>query len=416
MHESVSFQKTSGASFLAVLLLAGAAPALHAQAGPGDPPLGDGPWMYETSAPTTQIRVSVVARGIAHPWGIVFLPDGDILVAEQHGNLRVIRDGVLDPEPISGTPEVAVASTGGLMDLALHPDFGNNGLVYFLYVKGGESEDPNVEYWATTAVGAGRYDGEALRDVRDVFVANAWSDAAGGHGGRLLFAPDGTLFVSQPHRRSGERAQDTMDHAGKILRINDDGSVPDDNPFVGRAGYLPEIYSYGHRTVEGLKFHPETGRLWAHEHGPLGGDEINIILPGGNYGWGLVSYGRNYDGTRYSERAWVEGVEEPHLIWVPSIAPSGLLFYQGDKFPEWKGNVFVGALRVGRIQGTGHLQRIVFNRFGEQRRETLLADLRVRVRDVVEGPDGYIYVLTQHEDGALLKIEPVGTASAESGS
>jgi len=380
----------------------------HAQSDPSLS-LGDGPWVFDTYAPATKIRVSVVARGIVHPWGMVFLPDGDILVAERAGNLRVIRDGVLDPEPIAGIPPVAEASTGGLMDLALHPDYADNGLVYFVYVKGGESEDPDVDYWATTAVGAGRYDGEALRDVHDVFMANAWSSAPGGHGSRILFAPDGTFFVSQPHRREVDRAQDNTDHVGTILRLNNDGSVPSDNPFLGREGYLPEIYSYGHRVVEGLAFHPETGELWSHEHAPQGGDEMNIIFPGRNYGWPIASYGREYNGARVSEHAWREGVEEPHLLWIPSIAPSGLTFYTGDRFPEWQGNVFVGALRFARIEGTGHVERIVLNSMGEQRREWLLMELRQRIRDVRQGPDGLLYVLTEGEDGALLKVEPVET-------
>ena len=371
-------------------------------------PLADGPWVFDTYSPSTRIRVSVVAKGLTHPWALAFLPNGDMLVSERAGSLRIIRDGVLDPRPLSGIPEVAEASSGGLMDLALHPDFAANGLVYFVYAKPGESADTAAEYYATTAVARGRFNGTELTDVHDVFVADAWSTAPGGHGTRILFAPDGTFFVGQPHRRELERAQDTSDHLGTILRLRNDGSVPDDNPFVGRAGYKPEIYSYGHRVVEGLAFHPETGALWAHEHGPQGGDELNIILPGRNYGWPVVTYGRNYDGSRLSEHAWREGIEEPHLFWVPSIAPSGMTFYTGDRFPEWRGNLFVGALTVGRTPGTGHLERIVFNEIGEQRREWLLRELHQRIRDVRQGPDGFLYVLTEEEDAALLKIEPAG--------
>ena len=367
--------------------------------------LGEGPWEYTTRQPAVDIRVSVVARGISHPWGLAFLPDGNFLVSERGGALRLIRDGALVPEPIAGTPEVAEASSGGLMDIALHPDFESNGWVYFAYAKPGPVPD-GANYFATTALGRGRFDGRTLSDVEDVLVADAWSTAPGGHGSRILFAPDGTLFMTQPHRREPDRAQNTMDHVGALLRINDDGTVPDDNPFVDTDGYLPEIYSYGHRVGEGLAFHPQTGALWATEHGPLGGDELNIITAGGNYGWPLVTYGRDYDGTRVSDRPWREGLIAPELFWVPSIATSGLMFYTGDVFPDWQGHVFAGGLMTARVAGTGHLQRLVFNENGEQGRESLLVDLHQRIRDVKQGPDGLIYVLTEEEDGALLVISP----------
>ena len=368
--------------------------------------LGDGPWEFETVNPSTRIRVSVITTGLTRPWGLAFLPDGDMLVTEMAGTLRIVRDGVLDPDPIAGVPEVAPASSGGLMDIALHPDYATNSLVYFVYVKGGEIP-AGADYYATTVLGRGRFDGDALTDVEDVFVADAWSTAPGGHGARILFAPDGTIFMTQPHRRELDRAQNTMDHVGTILRLNDDGTVPADNPFVGRTGYLPEIYSYGHRVGEGLAIHPETGQLWETEHGPQGGDEANIIVPGGNYGWPITTFGRDYDGKKVSETPWVDGMVQPELVWVPSIATSGMMFLTSDRFPQWQGDLFVGAMMVGRMPGMGHMERIPFNENGEQGREWLLADLHQRIRDIKQGPDGLLYVLTEEVDGALLLIEPV---------
>ncbi|MDC1529367.1 PQQ-dependent sugar dehydrogenase, partial [Gammaproteobacteria bacterium] len=220
-------------------------------------------------------------------------------------------------------------------------------------------------------------------------------------------AADGTVFMSSPFRRDFENPQNPMSDISKLLRLNDDGSIPANNPFVGREGYLPEIWSIGHRAMEGIDFHPVTGELWASEHGPQGGDEVNIIQPGKNYGWPLVSYGRDYDGSRVSQQPWQEGLVQPEIFWVPSIATSGLMFYTGDRFPQWHNDLFVGALMTARMPGTGHVERINFNEFGEQRREWLLADLKQRVRDVRQGPDGLIYVLTEETDGALLVIEPV---------
>jgi glucose/arabinose dehydrogenase len=353
--------------------------------------LGDGPWYYDTYSPASRIKVSVVVRGIENPWGMTFLPNGNILVAQKAGGIRIIRDGELDPRPVTGTPEVQVASSGGLMDLVLHPDFASNRLVYFTYVKS-----------------RGRLNAAetALENVEDVFVAEAWDTAPGGHGSRLRFAPDGTLFMSSPFRRNFDKPQDTMSDISKLLRINDDGSIPGDNPFVAREGFLPQIWSIGHRAIEGMDFHPVTGELWASEHGPQGGDEVNIIEPGENYGWPVVSYGRDYDGTRVSPQPWQDGMLQPEIFWVPSIATSGLMFYTGDRFPQWRNDLFVGALMTARMPGTGHIERINFNENGEQRREWLLADLKQRVRDVQQGPDGLIYVLTEETDGALLVIEP----------
>lgn len=370
-------------------------------------PLGDGPWEFDTYSPQSRIKVSLVARGIEHAWGMVFLPSGSILIAERAGALRLIRNGVLLEAPLEGAPEVTRVGTGGLMDLALHPDFERNRLVYFAYAKPGVDPEGS-DYYATTAVGRGRLNEAetALTDIEDVYVADAWSSTPGGHGSRLRFAPDGTLFFSSPFRRDFERPQSLQSDISKLLRLNDDGSFPADNPFAGRSDARGGIWSIGHRAIEGLTFHPVTGELWASEHGPQGGDEVNIIRKGANYGWPLVSYGRDYSGTAVSERPWQEGLAQPELIWIPSIATSGMMFYTGDRFPQWQGDLFVGGLMTGRIPGTGHIERIEFNADGEQKRERLLQELRQRVRDVQQGPDGLIYVLTEEQDGALLVLEP----------
>ena len=379
-----------------------AAPTVSAQS----TPLGDGPWEFDTVNPTTRIRVSVVTKALTRPWGLAFLPNGDMLVTERAGALRIIRDDVLDPDPISGLPEVAARCLGGLMDIALHPNYETNGLVYFVYSKPGEIP-AGAEYFATTALGRGRFDGTALRDVEDVFVADAWSTNPCGQGARMTFAPDGMLFMTQPHRQLFEVAQDLSNHLGTIVRLNDDGSVPADNPFVGRSGHLPEIYSYGHRVSEGLAIHPETGQVWATEHGPQGGDEANIIIAGANYGWPITTFGRDYDGTKISEKPWLEGTVQPELVWIPSIATSGMVFLTSDRFPEWHGNLFVGAMMVGAMPESGHIERIPFSEHGELGREWLLADLHQRIRDVRQGPDGLLYALTAEVAGALLRIEPM---------
>ncbi len=378
--------------------------------------LGDGPWTYTTSERNTRIRVSVVTKGLSHPWSIVWLPNGSMLVTERAGRLRIIRDGVLDPEPIAGVPKVQAGGTSGLLDIALHPKFATNGLVYLSYnvskpapnpsaaPAGGRGGGPPSVY--STALARGRFDGKALVDVKEIFVAEPWMALSGGDASRLAFAPDGTLFMSSSHHRDEKGPQDPMNDAGKILRLNDDGTIPKDNPFVGKPGYRPEIYSMGHRTVMGLTFHPTTGELWEDENGPQGGDEVNILQPGKNYGWPLVTYGHDYDGTPLNERPMPTGMVLPKIFWVPSITVSGIAFYNSDRIPAWKGNLFVGSMTTGRIGGTGHLERIVFNEKGEQRRESLITDLHQRIRDVRQGPDGLLYLLTDEEAGALLRIEP----------
>ena len=362
------------------------------------PRLGAGPFVFDT-AEQHKIRVSVVARGLSHPWSIAFLPDGGMLVPERPGRLRVIRNGTLDPTPIAGVPPVRTDGNGGLMDVALHPQFAVNRLVYLTYTK------PVGNGRGTPSLVRGRLDGNTLTDVRDLLVPEAY-DGNSGLNGRVVFGRDGMVYFSTGGN-IGKIAQDPASLRGKILRLRDDGSVPPDNPFAGRAGHRPEIFTMGHRNTLALIVHPETGALWNSENGPNGGDEINIILPGRNYGWPLVSFGRDYPGPRISEHPTREGMESPLVVWLPQIAAAGMAVYTGDRFPAWKGNVFVGSMRTGGIPGTGHLERIVFNAKTEEiRRESMLNELRQRIREVRQGPDGYLYLLTDEEDGALLRIEP----------
>lgn len=386
-------------TWLVIPMLFFAHPAVRAQlVGVPVPPLGEGPFIFDT-AEQHKIRVTVMARGLAHPWALLFMPDNTMLLTERPGRLRVIRNGILDPNPISGVPAVRAVGNGGLQDIALHPQFAENRLLYFSYVKRVENG------WGAPAVGRGRLEGNSLVDVREILV----TDAREGNSGltvRIVFGRDGMLYVATGGN-VGNAAQDPGSLRGKILRLRDDGSAPSDNPFVGRPGYRPEIYTLGHRNSIGLIVHPDTGALWNHEHGPNGGDEINIILPGRNYGWPIVSFGREYDGPRVSEHPTKEGMESPLVAWLPSIGISGMAMYTGDRFPRWKGNVFVGSMRKGEILGTGHLERIVFNQKAEElRRESLLGELRQRIREVRQGPDGYLYLLTDENDGALLRIEP----------
>ena len=371
-------------------------------------PLGQGPWVYDTYSPNGKIKVSVVTRGIRNPWGMTFLPNGDLLVAETQGKLRLIRNGKLEDAPVTGIPEVAKGGNVSFMDVVLHPQFASNRYVYFTYMKPGKSPK-GEDYYATIVMARGKLNEAetALTEVKDIFTADAWSSVRGGYGSRIKFAPDGTLFLTSAFRRDPDRPQSLGSHISKVLHLNEDGSPAKDNPFIGQAGALPEIWSLGHRAIEGIAWHPVTGELWASEHGPLGGDEVNIIRKGANYGWPLVSFGRDYDGTRVSVVPVKEGVQLPEIIWVPSIATSGLMFYTGDKFPKWKNNMFVGSMMKARVAGTGHIERIEFNAEGEQKRESLLEDLHQRVRDVQQGADGFIYVLTEESDGALLKIEPL---------
>ena len=362
-------------------------------------PLGAGPYVFDT-AEQHRVKVVVQATGLAHPWALAFLPDGRMLITERPGRLRVLKDGVLDPEPVRGVPAVRAAGLGGLEDLALHPRFAENHLLYFTYIK------PVDANRGTPVLARGRFDNGALVDVTDLLVTDVGPIGSSAVNARIAFGRDGMLYMSSGGN-IGNLAQDPASLRGKMLRLRDDGSVPDDNPFVGRAGYRPEIYSMGHRNTLALVVHPTTGELWNNENGPNGGDEINVIQRGRNYGWPLLSFGRDYPGPRITETPTRDGFESPLVTWIPSIAASGMAIYSGDRFPRWKGNAFVGSMRVGEIDGTGHLERIVFNaKMEEIRRESMLTELRQRVREVRQGTDGFIYLLTDEDPGALLRLEP----------
>ena len=338
-------------------------------------------------------RVERVAGGLQNPWGIAFLPSGDMLVTERPGRLRLIRGGTLQPEPIAGVPEVFARGQGGLLDVALHPHFATNRLVYLSYSKPGPEG-------ATTAVIRGRLDGNRLAEVEEIFEARAWSGTGLHFGSRLLFDREGYLFVSVGERGSQENAQNLGNHAGKIMRLHDDGRVPTDNPFVGRSGVLPEIWAYGIRSPQGLAIHPATGEIWESEHGPRGGDEINHIRPGRNFGWPVITYGINYNGSPITDITSKEGMEQPAHQWTPSIAASGLAIYEGAAFPQWRGDYFVGAL-AGK-----HLARVRLRNGRTAEEEKLLTGLDGRIRDVRVGPDGFLYVLTDERDGGVYRIRP----------
>jgi len=362
-------------------------------------PLPKLPMDFDT-AEGQRIRVTAVTTALEYPFGMTFLPDGTMLVTERAGRLRIIKNGVLDPEPVSGTPASYWTGQSGMpgavhgyMDVALHPQFAQNGFVYLTYTK------PLGAEKRVTAVARGHWDGKALTGMKDIFVADQTLAS------RIAFGRDGMLYISLV---AGMDPQDPNTLGGKVLRLRDDGSIPSDNPFAGKPGARPEVYTLGHRGILGLAMHPGTGDIWENENGPNGGDEINILKAGANYGWPIVSYGRTYQGPWQSERPRHEGYEAPVVYWVPAIAPSGMTFYTGSRFPKWKGDVFVGSLRTGEIPGTGHLERILFNeKMQELRRESLLTEFRQRIRDVRQGPDGLLYLLTDEKPGAVLRIEPL---------
>lgn len=418
MNETAAYARGSAMMLNVLLLALGAAfsspliATAQSSYGVTLPAPPDEPVELET-AEIERIRVVPIVTGLDHPWGMAFRRNGDVLVTEREvAQLRIIRDGQLMEQPVSGLPEVYTSRLrAGLMDVAVHPD--DDALVYLTYSKPIDWEGSEG---FTVALARGRLVGDALTNVTELFVADSLD--LGIAAAKLLFSPDGTLFMSlggsYVFAGTGDRAQDPGSHFGKLLRLNADGTVPQDNPFVGRTGYQPQIYSMGHRNQLGLVFHPTTGELWASENGPQGGDEVNIVRPGGNYGWPVASYSREYQGPWVTDTPWRDDFESAEVLWWPSIAPSGLLFYEGDRFPEWQGNLFVGSMMVGRLRGTGHLERLVFNDRGEEvRRELLLTELKQRIRDVRTGPDGYIYVLTEQrsrlgpDPGALLRIEPV---------
>jgi len=339
--------------------------------------------------------VKTVTEGLEHPWSLAFLPDGRMLVTERPGRLRLVAaDGRLDLQPVAGLPPIAAVGQGGLLDVALHPDYAKNGWLYFSYAGPGEGGQG-------TEVARARLDGHALRELQVLFRMRPKTRTGHHFGSRLVFDRAGHLYITLGDRGEMERAQRLDDHAGSVIRLLDDGRVPQDNPFVGRAGARPEKFTLGNRNMQGAALNPRTGELWAHEHGPQGGDEINIIRAGVNYGWPVITYGRNYvTGTKIGEGTAKPGMAQPIHVWTPSIAPSGMAFYTGSRFPAWADNLFVGALRgemLVRLEWQG--ERIV-------REERLLEGAVGRIRDVRSGPDGYLYLLTDSPSGRLLRLEP----------
>jgi len=338
-------------------------------------------------------RVVTVVDGLEHPWGMAFLPDGDILVTERPGRLRVVRDGVLLDEPVDGVPAVGTGGQGGLLDIALHPDFVNNRWVYMTYAKGDGER--------TTSVVRGRWQGDRLTGVEEVYEADAWGDGSTHFGSRLAFDAQGALYVTVGERGERDEAQNLANDNGTILRLLDDGSIPDDNPFVDDDGASPAIWAYGIRNAQGLAFHPVTGDLWEAEHGPQGGDEINVITRGANYGWPTITYGVEYGGGVISHLTEKEGMEQPVHHWDASPALSGLTIYDGPSFPAWRGHLFAGGLS-GR-----QLVRLQFAGYALTDSEVLLDDLDNRIRDVRTGPDGHLYLLVDAFSAPMLRLEPV---------
>ena len=340
--------------------------------------------------------VTRVIGGLDHPWSLAFLPDGRMLITERKGLLRIAKDGKLDPRPVPGLPQVTQHGQGGLMDVVLHPNYAQNGLVYWSFAASGADG-------VGTEVARGKLAGNRIDGAEVIFRQSPKGTSWRHFGSRLVFDRAGYLYITLGERGEQDRAQKPGDHAGSVIRLHDDGRVPKDNPFVGRPGWKPEKYTLGNRNLQGAALHPVTGMLWTHEHGPQGGDEVNVIRPGTNYGWPVITYGVNYGiGTKIGEGTSKEGMAQPIYYWVPSIAPSGMAFYTGDRFPEWRDSIFVGALL-----GT-QLQRIVLNQRGlPVRRYPLLFELKQRIMDVKQGPDGLLYLLTEEPMGALLRVEPV---------
>ncbi len=339
-----------------------------------------------------RIRVVTVAEGLDHPWSLAFLPDGRMLVTERPGRLRIVAaDGTVSP-PLKGVPRVRASGQGGLLDVIIDPDFASNGTVYLSYSEPGEGG-------AGTAVARAVLAGDRLTGLRVLFRQVPKSGGGRHFGSRLVIAGDGSLFITVGERGQRRRAQDTTVNRGQVVRILRDGRIPRDNPFVGRPGFRPEIWSYGHRNPQGAALHPVTGKLWIHEHGARGGDEINVARPGRNYGWPVIAYGRHYSGGRIGVGPRKAGMEQPIHYWDPSIAPSGMAFYTGDEFPAWKGNLFVGALSFELVA------RLVLEGETVAAEEHILEELGERIRDVRQGPDGRLYLLTDAADGSLLRIE-----------
>ena len=339
-------------------------------------------------------RVIEVQSGLRNPWSIAFLPDDSVLVSERAGKLYRLANGSAKPIEITGVPAVYAAGQGGLLDIEPHPDFATNQQLFFSFAEGNASAN-------RTAVARGRLDGTRLRDVEVIFRMNRPGQSKMHFGSRLLFLPDDTLLVTLGERGEMQRAQDPHDHAGSVVRIDTDGNVPSDNPFYGSTRAAAEIYTYGHRNPQGLALQPNSGLVWLNEHGPRGGDEVNILAPGLNYGWPRITYGRDYSGGEIGIGSAAAGLEQPSIYWTPSIAPSGMTFYSGQRFGKWKDNIFVGVLK-GK-----HLRRLVVQGRTIVHQEELLRDRVGRIRDVKEGPRGNLWVLTDKRNGAILRLEPL---------
>jgi len=338
-------------------------------------------------------RMVTLAGNLDHPWSVAFLPDGSFLVTERSGHLLKISSDGKKREHIKGVPPVAAEEQGGLMDIITDPSFRSNRTLYFSFSARGPGG-------TGTEVARAQLNGTTLANVRIIFRALPKTPVSKHYGSRLLIAPDGKLLVTLGEKTLMQEAQNRGNHLGSVIRINPDGTIPSDNPFRQTKGYRPEIYTYGHRNIQGIVKHPLTGEIWIHEHGPLGGDELNILKKGANYGWPVVTHGIDYSGAIISTRKTAPGIEPPILFWTPCIAPSGMTFYTGNRFPEWKGNLFAGSL----VQL--HLRRIVLDGRKTVRQQVLLRTLNERIRDVREGPDGFLYLLTDSDNGRLLRIEP----------
>jgi glucose/arabinose dehydrogenase len=344
-------------------------------------------------------RVVTVTERLEHPWGLAFLPDGRMLVTERAGRLRIVgRDGKLAPQPVGGLPKIEEYGQGGLLDVALHPRFAENGLVYLSFADRGDGG-----YGTAVLRGrlAGPFENARLENVEVIYRQMPKSRGGRHFGSRLVFDRAGFLYITQGDRGEQERAQKLDDLAAKVVRLHDDGRIPQDNPFAGKAGARPEIFTVGNRNVQGAALHPATGELWSHEHGPQGGDEVNVLRAGVNYGWPVITYGANYGtGTKIGEGTSKPGLAQPVHYWVPSIAPSGMAFYTGDRFPRWKGDLFVGALRdqlLVRLKLDG--EKVV-------KEERMLQGTVGRIRDVRQGPDGFLYLLVDSSSGAIVRLEP----------
>jgi glucose/arabinose dehydrogenase len=343
-----------------------------------------------------RFQSEVLLESLAHPWSIAFLSEGEWLITERAGRLRHVRDGELVSAPVSGVPDVIADNQGGLLDVVLHPDFRENAYIYLSYAKRCSGNGN------TTAVGRGRWEDGALKDFEELYSADACAPGGRHHGSRIVFDRDGYMYVSIGDRGVQKRAQDPSDNAGVTLRLHDDGRIPASNPFAGKPAGHDANWTWGNRNIQGMAVHPQTGEIWSHEHGPRGGDEINLLLAGRNYGWPTVTYGTEYSGAPITDKTEAPGMEPPLKQWTPSIAPSGMAFVTGDAFKAWENDILVGAL------AHQHIARLRFDGHEEVEEERLLVNDYGRIRDVRVGPDGLIYVLTDSPKGQLIRLRPAG--------